>query len=223
VAQLKRVKLREACQLGTTEGAQFSLSRRVLEISHGPGLFGGCSTEVAVAHDETAWTARLEAANVRAMSFREARLLVDCRNLLGECVQWRHEDGRVYWCDVYGRRLFRCDPSGQRLESWPLPEKMASFTFDARGDLLCAFASGLFRWRLESGRCERLTEFEPELAATRLNDGRCDRAGRFIVGGCHEGFYNPVSSVVSYEGGAAARTLITDVALANGIAFSRNG
>jgi L-arabinonolactonase len=44
-----------------------------------------------------------------------------------------------------------------------------------------------------------------------------------VVGGCHQGFYNPVSSVISYAGGAVARTLIEHVALTNGIAFSRAG
>jgi sugar lactone lactonase YvrE len=37
------------------------------------------------------------------------------------------------------------------------------------------------------------------------------------------GFYNPVSSVISYEGGSTARTLIEGVALTNGIAFSLDG
>lgn len=163
------------------------------------------------------------------MSQAEVRLLVDCKNLLGEGVMWNTEEQRVYWTDVYGKRLFRCNAEGNELESFELPEKMASFAFDPNGDLLAAFASGLFRFQPGSGRCERLTEFEPEQAATRLNDGRCDRAGRFVVGGCHEGFYNPVSSVLSYAASSQSATsskpatLLRDVALTNGIAFSVDG
>jgi L-arabinonolactonase len=157
------------------------------------------------------------------MSQVQAELLVDCRNELGEGVQWNPDEARLYWTDVYGLRLYRCDEEGQQLESWELPEKLASFAFDSSGDLLAAFASGLFRFRPKTGLRDRLTHFEPEEPNTRLNDGRCDRAGRFIVGGCHEGFYNPVSTVVSYAGGRDARTLLTDVALTNGIAFSKDG
>jgi L-arabinonolactonase len=153
----------------------------------------------------------------------QARLLVDCQNQLGECVLWNVDDERVYWTDVYENRLYSCDAEGSALRVFELPERLGSFAFDARGDLLCAFATGLFRYRPSTGQQARLSHFEPELPATRLNDGRCDRAGRFIVGGCHQGFYNPVSSVISYDGEGEPRTLIRDVALTNGIAFSTDG
>ncbi|HKO90507.1 MAG TPA: SMP-30/gluconolactonase/LRE family protein [Polyangiaceae bacterium] len=157
------------------------------------------------------------------MTVLTARLLVDGKNQLGECVLWNASEQRVYWTDVYACRLYSCDAEGRELTSRALPEKLGSFSFDPDGNLLCAFASGLFRYRLHSGQCDRLTSFEPELERTRLNDGRCDRAGRFVVGGCHQEFYNPVSSVVSYEGGSATRRLIDKVALTNGIAFSLDG
>lgn len=153
----------------------------------------------------------------------EPTLLVDCKNLLGECVLWNTHDQRLYWTDVYAQRLYRCDEDGGDLQVRELPDKLGSFAFDPDGNLLCAFSKGLFRYQVETGRLDRLTRFEPELERTRLNDGRCDRSGRFIVGGCHQGFYNPVSSVVSYSGGPEARPLIHDVALTNGIAFSVDG
>jgi L-arabinonolactonase len=153
----------------------------------------------------------------------EPTLLVDCQNLLGECVLWNPENERVYWTDVYGQRLYRCDENGADLQVRELPDKLGSFAFDPDGNLLAAFAKGLFRYRLEDGRLDRLTRFEPELELTRLNDGRCDRSGRFVVGGCHQKFYNPVSSVISYAGNGDARTVIRNVALTNGIAFSVDG
>lgn len=162
-------------------------------------------------------------AQTKSMSALEAKLLVDCKDLLGECVLWNERDQSVYWTDVYGQRLHRCDAWGGRLETRELPEILGSFAFDPAGNLLMAFASGLFRYHWSSGQRERLTTFEPEIAATRLNDGRCDRDGRFVVGGCHQGFYNPVSSVISYTGGSEAQTLIREVALTNGIAFSVDG
>ena len=157
------------------------------------------------------------------MTALAAQLLVDCKNQLGECVLWNASEERVYWTDVYGCRLHSCKPDGSEHTTRALPEKLGSFAFDPDGNLLLALASGLFRYHLQSGQCDRLTSFEPELEPTRLNDGRCDRAGRFIVGGCHQGFYNPVSSVVSYEGGNTTRRLIENVALSNGIAFSLDG
>jgi L-arabinonolactonase len=152
----------------------------------------------------------------------EARLIVDAKNLLGECVLWNPVDQRVYWTDVYSSQLFSCNAEGGELLVRSLPDKLGSFAFDPDGNLLCAFAKGLFRYQLATGRSEQLTSFEPELEHTRMNDGRCDRAGRFVVGGCHQGFYNPVSSVISYAGGSV-QPLISHVALTNGIAFSLDG
>jgi L-arabinonolactonase len=150
-------------------------------------------------------------------------LIVDCQNQLGECVLWNPEEERIYWTDIYGQRLYRCAEDGSDLLVRELPDKLGSFAFDPDGNLLAAFSKGLFRYRFEDGRLERLLEFEPEQERTRLNDGRCDRAGRFVVGGCHQGFRNPVSSVISYSGGNEARTVIRNVALTNGIAFSVDG
>jgi L-arabinonolactonase len=150
-------------------------------------------------------------------------LIVDCQNQLGECVLWNPEDERVYWTDIYGQRLYRCAEDGSDLLVRELPDKLGSFAFDPEGNLLAAFSKGLFRYRFDDGRLERLVEFEPEQERTRLNDGRCDRGGRFVVGGCHQEFRNPVSSVISYSGGNQARTVIRNVALTNGIAFSVDG
>lgn len=153
----------------------------------------------------------------------KAELLVDCKNQLGECVLWNTDQQRVYWTDVYSCKLYSCKEDGSDLIIQELPDKLGSFAFDPDGNLLAAFSDGLFRYRIDTGEMDRLTIFEKELEATRLNDGRCDRSGRFIVGGCHEGFYNPVSSVVSYAGGSATRTLIDKVSLTNAIAFSVDG
>ncbi len=150
-------------------------------------------------------------------------LLVDCKNQLGECVIWNAERQKLYWTDIYGRRLYSCDEAGSDLEVRELPDLLGSFALDPDGNLLAAFSKGLFRYQLDTGRLDRLTHFEPEVERTRLNDGRCDRAGRFVVGGCHQGFYDPVSSVISYTGGGEARTLLRNVALTNGIAFSVDG
>lgn len=153
----------------------------------------------------------------------EPTLLVDCQNQLGECVLWNIETQRLYWTDIYGQRLYACDEEGGNIEVRELPDKLGSFAFDPRGDLLAAFSKGLFRYQLATGRVVRLTHFEPELERTRLNDGRCDRSGRFVVGGCHQQFFNPVSSVISYSAGGEARRLFGGVALTNGIAFSLDG
>ena len=99
------------------------------------------------------------------MTVLAAQLLVDCKNQLGECVLWNAREERVYWTDVYGCRLHSCDANGSEHVTRALPDKLGSFAFDPDGNLLLALASGLFRYRMDTGQCDRLTSFEPELEA----------------------------------------------------------
>ena len=157
------------------------------------------------------------------MPHLKASLLVDCQNLLGECVLWNTDDQRVYWTDVYSNKLYSCYEQGGDLLIRDLPDMLGSFAFDPDGNLIAAFSDGLFRYNLSTEQCDRLTTFEQDIELTRLNDGRCDRAGRFVVGGCYQAAFKQVSSVISYDGGPEARTIIDKVALTNAIAFSTDG
>lgn len=150
-------------------------------------------------------------------------LLVDCRNHLGEGVQWDVESQRLFWTDIQECKLYSVDEDGANLEIRDLPERLCSFTFDADDNVLAAMASGLFRLNLVDARCERLTDFEPDVPTTRMNDGRCDRQGRFIVGGVDETGLKGTSSVVRYDPDGRTVPMIDDVGCANSLAFSLDG
>src|SRR3712207_1996359 len=110
-------------------------------------------------------------------------LVVDCRNALGEGVLWHPGLGRVLWTDIDGARLWSFDPAIGGTESWPVPDRVASFAIRAGGGLLLALASGLALYDLASRALTPVAEVEADLPTTRLNDGRCDRSGRFVFGG----------------------------------------
>lgn len=152
----------------------------------------------------------------------EAELLLQPECLLGEGIQWREDLSRLFFTDILGARLLSCDAAGGALREWRTPERLGSFAFDPEGAVLAAFESGLFRWDLESGRIERLTEFEPHLPSTRHNDGRCDRQGRFLVGGVDEEGLRPLSSLTRYDG-EGVETLLEGIGCSNALAFSPDG
>ncbi len=151
-----------------------------------------------------------------------AQLLVDCKNVLGEGVQWSVRDQRVYWTDIDDSKFYSCDENGNDLQMVETPERLGSFAFDQEGKILAAFASGLFRYDPTTGQTERLTTFEPDNPITRLNDGRCDRDGRFICGGYNERTADLITSVISYDG-EAYRTIIEGVKCTNSICFTADG
>ncbi len=108
---------------------------------------------------------------------------VPCENLLGEGVQWNHQDGCFWWTDIHSAKLYRYHLATKKLSHWDLPEKLCCFAFakkDAR--LLAAFASGFAWFELETGALEWIAKPEAHLNGNRSNDGRCDRQGRFWMG-----------------------------------------
>jgi len=42
----------------------------------------------------------------------EIKQLVDGKNLLGEGPLWDVAEGRIYWIDSYGKKIFRAAPDG---------------------------------------------------------------------------------------------------------------
>ena len=153
----------------------------------------------------------------------KAELLVDCRNTLGEGIQWNPHDSRLYWTDIQERRIWSADGQGENVDTWTFPERVGAFAFDRNGDLLLALETGLHAFDVASENLLRLTEFEADMPTTRMNDGRCDRDGRFIVGGMDEASLGPLSSVVCFTPDGRQERLIADVGCTNSICFSPDG
>ncbi|MBO6562548.1 MAG: SMP-30/gluconolactonase/LRE family protein [Nisaea sp.] len=152
-----------------------------------------------------------------------ARLLLDCRNILAEGIQWHAEQRKLYWTDIHGRALWSCNADGGAAEKIAFPKRIGSFAFTERDTILLAHEDGLAHFDPATGRLTELLEVEPEIPSTRLNDGRCDREGRFIFGGLDEESLRPLSAVYSYGAGKNPRLLIGDVGCTNSLCFSPGG
>ena len=108
---------------------------------------------------------------------------IEVANQLGECILWQEQTHTLWWTDILSKKLFRFDPATQKLQTYEVPDRLASFGFTSDpSSLICAFANGLAYYRPESQAIEWIEQ--PELAnkGQRFNDGRVDRQGRFWVG-----------------------------------------
>lgn len=155
------------------------------------------------------------------------RVRVDARNTLGEGIVWCERTQALYWTDIQRATLWRLHPGDDRLEQWPMPERLASFALcEADGWLLLALASRLAFFRLADGWLHTLHEIEPGLP-TRCNDGACDRQGRFVFGTLHEPATGPKQAQGSFWRLHADLRLeqlaLPKVAISNSIAFSPDG
>lgn len=119
------------------------------------------------------------------MSVAVATSVLDIGNVLGEGIQWCTRTQALYWTDIHASILWRHRPEDGVTETWPMPERLASFALCELDDwLLLGLATRLAFFHLPSGRLEPLCEVEGDLP-TRLNDGVCDREGRFVFGTLH--------------------------------------
>ena len=152
-------------------------------------------------------------------------MMVDARNQLGECVLWDERGERLLWTDILGSTLWSHHPASGVTQSWPMPEKVASFALTESSDrLLLGLASQLAFFDFSSGEFLAIVAVEKGLT-TRLNDGRCDRQGRFVFGTFNEaeprarigGFYR-LNHDLTLE-----RLLLENCAIANSICFSPDG
>jgi L-arabinonolactonase len=153
----------------------------------------------------------------------KAELVVDCRNILGECVLWDGAAQRLRWTDIEGKALWTLDPASGDARPTAMPDRVGSFALAGGGRLLLALARGLAFFDPLSGGTSPIAEVEAHLPQTRLNDGRCDREGRFVFGGFDEKGRQPVSAVYQLDEHGRVRTLLSNVAVANSICFSLDG
>ncbi|WP_062066632.1 SMP-30/gluconolactonase/LRE family protein [Cellvibrio sp. OA-2007] len=125
--------------------------------------------------------------------------IVPCANLLGEGVQWNHQDGCFWWTDIHAAKLYRYCISDKQLSHWDLPERLGCFAFaknDAR--MLAAFESGFAWFDITTGAVEWIAKPEVDVIGNRANDGRCDRQGRFWMGTVVEQKNSPEQSAALY-------------------------
>jgi len=158
----------------------------------------------------------------------QVQVAVAAGNRLGEGSVWCERAQVLYWTDIHNCMLWRFAPADGALNSWPLPERLASFALcEMDGWLLLALASRLAFFHLERAELRPLHAVEPGLA-TRANDGACDRQGRFVFGTLHEptdgGAPRAIGGFYRLNADLRLESLpLPKVAIANSIAFSPDG
>lgn len=112
---------------------------------------------------------------------------IPCKNLLGEGVQWNHQDQSFWWTDIKSNTLFRFHLESEKLDTWCMPENLGCFAFVIDSDeILLGLATG-YAWFIPStGAIKWIAQPEAHWVGNRFNDGRVDRQGRFWVGSITE-------------------------------------
>jgi sugar lactone lactonase YvrE len=112
----------------------------------------------------------------------EIRLLVDCKNNLGEGPVWDVCEQRLYWVDCTAAEIWSCRDDGSDVRVYYVPSFIGSMALREKGGAVLALASGFAFYDFAS---QEITPVGNPLASQpdyRFNDGKVDRAGRFFAG-----------------------------------------
>jgi len=159
------------------------------------------------------------------MNQPEVDCVLDAGAALGECPTWSGEEAVLYWVDIEGMAVNRFDPATGTNVTRTVPGKVGAIAIRGEGELLAAVGTELGMLDFATGDYEPWKQVEPGDTGNRLNDGRCDPAGRFWVGS----MYDPTSARIRSghlhraDPSGDQLTLLDDVGVANGLAFSPDG
>ena len=110
-----------------------------------------------------------------------ARLVLDCKDGVGESIIWSATETALYWVDILGSRIHRLEPDSGRHDVWPTPELPTSIGLTADGGFIVGLRRRVTLWR-PGGTFDTLAVPEPDLPGNRLNEGVVAPDGSFWVG-----------------------------------------
>lgn len=150
----------------------------------------------------------------------KARVFSETVCILGEGPLWHPERAQLFWFDILGKRLLTRTSEGEQI--WQFDECVSAAGRVDRETLIMASATALWRFEIETGVREKLTDLEADNPVTRSNDGRADPFGGFWIGTMGYNAEPGAGAIYRYFRGELRR-LYQGITVSNAISFSPDG
>lgn len=145
-------------------------------------------------------------------------------NEIGEAPVWVPEEGRLYWVDTEGSRIFRYRPEDSAFDSFAVPLPVTALLRRRGGGWVLVTKKGLAFWDQSSGACELIADPTADNDDLCFNDGAVDRQGRIVAGTMNFRHHvQPDGRLYGLDGTLALAELDAGISVANGIGFSLDG
>jgi sugar lactone lactonase YvrE len=138
---------------------------------------------------------------------------------LGESPFWHPHEHMLYWVDIPGKQLHRCNVFMGSVESWAMPTEPGSIAPAESGGLVIALRDGIYRAKQWGGALDKLASAQHDTVTTRFNDGKADPAGRFWAGTMYEPRVMASAGLFMLEGDTL-QAKVSNATIANGLAWS---
>jgi sugar lactone lactonase YvrE len=157
------------------------------------------------------------------MAMTDIQCVVDAKALLGEGTCWDAEEECLWWLDVYGQKIHRYKPSGEKTQTFSTPAPPGCLAVRERGGLVVAMGDGFHFFDPATKQFKLIVDVETTIRETRMNDGRADRQGRFWSGtefDVQGKLPRALGSLYRLDVDLCCHKIIGGISCANGLAWS---
>jgi sugar lactone lactonase YvrE len=148
--------------------------------------------------------------------------LWDVQATLGEGVLWDAPRQLVWFVDIKGHRIHRCDPLGGNRRSWNAPGQVSFVVPATDGGVVCSLEDGLYRFDDASGAFIPLAKVEADVPGNRFNDGHVDAQGLLWFGSMDDAEEQASGALYRFDG-TSVRRMDDGYIITNGPAVSADG
>jgi sugar lactone lactonase YvrE len=136
---------------------------------------------------------------------------------------WDEAQQRLWWVDIYGKRLLSHDPKSQSYEAHELPDVIGTVVICLDGRPLIAQACGVAQFDPRTKSLTRLVDLDCNPQTHRLNDGKCDPRGRLWIGTMVEHGEAGTAALYCVSADKSVVRLLQGVTISNGLAWADGG
>ena len=152
------------------------------------------------------------------MEHWQAELVLDARANLGEGPLWDTRTDELLWVDIMAGIVHRFQPASGVDRAFDVGQPVGAVVPRASGGYAFALRDGFAVG--DACGVTVVAPIEADRPDVRMNDGACDSRGRFWAGTMQLEYERGAGALFRLDATGAAETMLTDVTISNGIAWS---
>jgi len=150
------------------------------------------------------------------------QLAFEIKSKLGEGAFWDHQQQRLYWVDIEGKKMHIYDPKTKKNISFQTPSRIGTVVPKNKEEAVVALEDGIYNLNTITGNITLLSDVEADMTYNRFNDGKCDPNGNLWVGSMHLDQSAPKANLYKIEATGKATKMLDSVTISNGIVWTKD-